>query len=151
MSMVFSLSALAAVILMGYFLFWLTTGANDFLGCSIYSFQMTDVPVFTDLSYGKYIFSIMLLVFLLTNGIGGIVFYLSGTSHNNIEMLMKTLPVVFIGIIVSLSLDGAFFSTNYLFRITGIKGIEILTIIIIFALEILVNVKGNCKQHKMQL
>ena len=151
LSMLFSLSVFTAAILFGYLLLWRSTGSNDFFNCSIFSFQITEIPAFTDIEYGKYIYIMMWLVFVLTNGIGGIVFYLSGTSHNYIEMLMKTLPVVFAGIIVSLSLDDIFFNTNYLFRLTGIRGIEIVPIAIVFVLGIFLNAKETHKQYKIQL
>ena len=151
MSMVISLSIFVVAILIGYLLFWLTTGAGDFFDCSIFSFQIRDVPIFTGISYGKYIFLLMSLVFILINGIGGIVFYLSGTSHNYTEMLMKTLPIVFVGIILSLSFEGAFFHTNFLFRTVGIRGIEFLPVGLVFILGILVNLKGSYTQYKKQL
>ena len=150
-SMAISLSVFVVAILTGYLLLWLTTGAGDFSNCSIFSFQIREVPIYTGVSYSKYIFVMMSLVFILTNGIGGIVFYLSGTSHNYIEMLMKTLPIVFVGIILSLSLEGAFFHTNFLFRTVGIRGIEFLSVGLVFILGILVNLKGSYTQYKKQL
>ena len=151
LSMLLSLSVFTAAILIGYFLLWRTTGANDFFHCSIFSFQIMEIPTFTGIEYGKYIYIMILLVFILTNGIGGIVFYLSGTSHNYIEMLMKTLPVILVGILLSLSLEDALFNENLFFRITGIKGIEFIPVGFIFIVGILMNLRGHHTQYKKQL
>ncbi len=143
LSMLFSLSAFTAAILFGYFLLWKNTGADAFYHCSIFSFQITEIPIFTNIEYGSYLSVLILLVFLLTNGIGGIVFYLSGTSQNHTEMLMKTLPVIFAGILVSLSFEDALFSENLFFRMTGIKGIEFIPAGLIFTAGVWVNRKGR--------
>ncbi len=151
LSMLFSLSVFTAALLSGYLLLWRNTGAKDFYNCSIFSFQITEIPVFTGIGYGKYIGIMILLVFVLTNGIGGIVFYLSGTSHNYIEMLMKTLPVIFVGILLSLSLEDALFNENLFFRMTGIRGMEFIPVGFIFIAGILINLKGSHIQDKRQL
>ena len=149
--MLFSLSVFTAAVLLGYFLLWRNTGAYNFFHCSIFPFQNMEIPIFTGIEYGKYIYIMLLLVFILTNGIGGIVFYLSGTSHNYIEMLMKTLPVILVGILLSLFLEDVLFNENLSFRMTGIKGIEFIPVSFIFVVGILMNLRGHHTQYKKQL
>ena len=151
LSMLFSLPVFTAAILSGYLLLWRNTGADDFYHCNIFSFQIAEIPIFASIEYGEYIGVMLLLVFILTNGIGGIVFYLSGTSHNYIEMLMKTLPVIFVGILLSLSLEDALFNENVFFRMTGIKGSEWIPVGLIFIAGIWMNLKGSHTQYKRQL
>ena len=144
MCMAGSLATVVIVILAGGLLGWFTTGAFFFGKCSMFSFLSRTVPLL-QFTYAEYIMTAMGLIFILTNGIGYIVFYLSDTSHNYIEMLMKTLPVIFVGIIVSLSLEDAFFHTSYLFRLTSIKGAEFVPAALLFIIGIFLNYRKRIR------
>lgn len=138
MCMAGSLAAAVIVVLTGGLLGWVTTGALFFGRCSMFSFLSDSLPLM-QFTYAEYIMAVMGVIFILTNGIGYVVFYLSGTCYNYIEMLMKTLPVVIIGIVVSLSLENAFLHTSDLFKLTRIKGAEFAPAILLFIIGILLN------------
>lgn len=150
MCMASSLAVSVIAILSGGLLIWSTTGAFFFKKCSMFSFLSTSVPLL-HFTYAEYVMTIMGLIFILTNGIGYIAFYLSETSHNYIEMLMKTLPVIFIGIIVSLTLENAFLHTSYLFSITGFKGVEFIPIALLFLIGLLINFKKTIQIKQKEL
>ncbi len=141
-AMAVSLSALTALMLIGSLTLWLAVGAGRFFQCGIFAFQMMETPVTGDLSFGVYLVLISALIFILVNGVGGLMFYLSGTSRNFIEMLMKSIPAAVFGIMLSLSLNDLFLNTNFLFRMTGIRGVEIFPVILIFIFGLLINLKG---------
>ena len=138
MCMACSLAVSVIVILAGGLWAWFTTGAFFYGKCSMFSFLSVSVPLL-HFTYAEYVMTVMGITFLLSNGVGYIAFYLSATSHNYIEMLMKTLPIIFVGVIVSLSLENAFLHTSYLFRLTSIKEAEFVPVVLLFLIGILLN------------
>lgn len=144
MCMAGSLAVSVTMILAGGLWAWFTTGAFFFGKCSMFSFLSISIPLL-HVTYAGYVMMMIGLIFILTNGIGYIAFYLSAASHNYMEMLMKTLPVIFVGIIVSLTLENAFLHTSYLFRLTSIKGAELVPVVLLFLIGILLNLKKRIR------
>lgn len=124
MCMYFSVSICTAIILLIGVAVLGKMGVFQYADCKLFSFSTTGIPLF-NLAFGRYAFVLLMLVFMTSLGLGGIFFFLSARSDTTISMLMKLVPVFVMGVIYLGSLNQMFFYYNPIYRLTGIRGIEV--------------------------
>ena len=117
---------------------WRTTGTFTFAGSNLASFLNTEIPVIS-MTYKSYILFFLLLICLMAIGMGSIIFFLSAQSANIIVMLLKTIPVLALGLIITLLLQNAFCESNVMYQLINIKCCEVIIGIIIFVVGLTLN------------
>ena len=125
------------VIAIGMFA-WKTTGAFLFAGSDMSSFLNTEVFA-SSITSGEYILFFMIMIYVLTLGISGILFCLSAYSQNMTSMLLKAIPALAGGILIVLLLQNALCESNQIYRLTGRKYCEVAVTAVILTVGILLN------------
>lgn len=117
---------------------WNTTGSFTYAGCNLASFLNREIPVIS-ITYKSYVLLFLLLIYLIAIGMGSIIFILSAQSANIIVMLLKAIPALALGLIVSLLLQDAFCESNVMHQLINIKCCEVIVGIIIFVAGLTLN------------
>lgn len=120
---------------------WSKTGTFIFLESYLSSFLNSDIST-VSMTYYDFIKIFISIIYLFSLGISSIVFFVSARSFNVIEMLLKAIPVVVMGCLFALLLQGAFFENNFVYGIVRIRYWALYVSIIVFLTGLILNLVG---------
>ncbi|MCI6710725.1 MAG: hypothetical protein MR576_01845 [Firmicutes bacterium] len=118
---------------------WKTTGAFKYAGSAISSFLNEAVSVMP-LTYGRLVVYFVLIAYILALAASGIVFFLSANSTSTVNMLTKAVPVIIAACIIGLLMQDAFCESNAIYSAVHIPYCELITVFIVFAVSVLLNI-----------
>lgn len=138
--MLSSVVVVSFVIIMAI-LAWKTTGTFMFANSDLSSFLNTENFVIS-VTYEKYIILFIIMIYLLALGIGSMVFYLSAHSSNIISMLLKSIPVLAVGLLIALLLRDTFCESSLLYRLLNRKYCEMVVAVMVLAIGTILNLSN---------
>ncbi|MCM1261334.1 MAG: hypothetical protein NC313_01335 [Butyrivibrio sp.] len=118
---------------------WKMTGAYIFAKSDMASFLNTE-NFAVALSYKKYIVFFIIMTYLLTLGIGSMIFYLSARSSNDISMMLKAIPALAVGYCLVLIFKNSFCESNLIYGLLGQRYCEIMAAAAVLMAGVFVNV-----------
>lgn len=102
-------------------------GTSAFFSCRMYSFLSWQVFCWPNWTHGGWCLMLVLMCYLVSFGMAGVVFFLSQGCANYITMLLKILPIfVASAVICPKMMEYAFYFNNELYRWSGLPYVEIL-------------------------
>lgn len=120
-------------------------GTSVFFPCRMSSFLMNGF-CWPDWTHGRWCLMLVGMCYLISFGIAGAVFFLSGSCTNYITMLLKILPLFVVSVLVSGKIiNYAFYFNNILYEWSGIPYAELAAAAGIFVLGMILCGIGRWK------